>query len=710
MTTNQETIKTLQAATRALAGVCDGAQSHDGSGYNGVDTGFGKSLAAKDRWTPKMAVAAQKMLRKYSNQLLGFGIDLTALPQLELEALMADQPQKAPAQKLAGQVMLSSCGGYVEFYFPYNFEEKEYVKTVLHARFVNTAAKYWRLALRDVSIDALNAYAQRFGAVIDGKVLTAVQDWHTQSETAKTLSKSEDADISHLNLDGFNINLFPFQRGGVAYMAAKGKALNGDDMGLGKTFQGLGAVAAVGAKDRFIVICPATVKLQWAGEIAKAFGSTITTSVWGGKAGSEDVNCIVINYDNLQKHVAKLKLWGAKAIIFDECHYIKAETSQRTKAAHELAKGVQYLFPLSGTPMLQRPQELISPLRMLGYLDSHFGGWYQFATRYCQAYKRSIWVKGKYGSFQKTVWDLSGAANLEELNARLREVCMVRRTKDQVLTELPAKQRAQVVLEIDNRDEYQAAEDNLLDYVKACAAADAAFLETVKHLPEDERKEAIREHSADAAKRAEQAEQLVFIETAKQIAARGILKGTIEWVNDFLESGQKYVIFAVHQEIQKALLAAWPQAARIVAEDSHEERQKQKERFMQDPACNIIVCSLGAGGTGVDGLQTVASNVGFIEMGWTPAVHRQAEDRCHRIGQPSSVGVTYFVAKDTIAESIQQMLATKQAVCDSALDGAPQAANGSVFNELLDALLVYPRHKAKKRSRKAANAKPVLFS
>lgn len=716
MTTHQDTIRTLQQATKALAGVCDGARSDDGSGFNGVDASFGHSIAAKDRWTPKMVVAAQKMLRKYSNQLLGFGIDLRALPQLELEALMAEQPQQAPAAKLPGQVMLSSCGQYVEFYFAYNYEEKEYVKLTLKARFVNGQAKYWRLPLRDASIDALMEYGQRFGAVVDGKVLTAVQSWHAQSETAKTLSTAVDADISHLNLDGFNINLFPFQRGGVAYMAAKGKALNGDDMGLGKTYQGLGAVAAVGAKDRFIVVCPATVKIQWQQEVAKAFGSAVTSSIWEGigkNPGSSDVNCIVINWDILAKHAAKLKEFRPKAIIFDECHYMKNEyKTARTDAAKEIAKGVPYLFPLSGTPMTNRPEELISILRMMGYLDTHFGGWYAFVSRYCQAHKKIIWVRDKRTGrkYQKSIWDTSGAANLQELNAKLRECCMVRRKKTEVLTELPPKQRAQVVLEIDNREEYEAAEANLLDYVRACAAADAAFLETIKHLPEDERKEAIREHQSDAAKRAEQAEQLVFMETASQIAARGILAGTIDWVNNFLETGEKYVIFAIHQEIQRALLKAWPQAARIVSEDSHEERQRQKERFMQDPACNVIVCSLGAGGTGVDGLQHAASNVGFVEFGWTPAVMLQAEDRLNRIGQPSSVGVTYFVAKDTIAETKQQMLAKKQADCDSALDGAPEVANGSVFNELLDALLVYPTRKRRKARKGAANAKQVLFS
>lgn len=693
-------IKTLQLAVTTLAGCCDGARTEDGAGFNKLDADFGRSLARQTKWTPKQAVAAQKMLRKYIGQLGLRGIDLSGLPALDLDTLMKQTPAEP---KIRSQVMLSSDGKFVEFYFQYNTTEKDFIKQHLRARFQNTERKYWRMALTEADAEAIRYYAAEFGADVAPEIYERLDARAAVAGTRTELSTATDASLDDYDLSGLHIELYPFQRAGVKYALEKRRVLIADDMGLGKTFQALAVIAAA-RLEKFIVVCPASVKINWQRSVAQALGADVTTSVWDGKGGRSDVRCIIINYDNLRKRASELRAFGADCLVVDECHYIKSAKAQRTTALHAIADGIPYVVALTGTPIMNRPDELVSPLQLLGQLDE-FGGWYPFVSRYCKAYKRTIWVKGRNGAFQKTIWDTSGAANLQELNDRLRATCMVRRRKVDVLTELPAKQRAQVVFEIDNRKEYEDAENNLIDYLKACAAEDDAFLETVKHLPKDEQQRRVREYQAEATKAAERAEQLVFIETAKQIAVRGKLAAAKTWIADFLETGEKLVVFAVHRSAQSELLAEYPGAARIVAEDSAEERQRNIDRFRKDDTCRLMVSSLGAGGTGVDGLQEVCSNVAFLELGWTPAGHLQAEDRCHRIGQNDQMTAWYLLAERTIEEDIQAMLATKQAVCDSALDGAPEQAEGSVFNDLLDAMKLKTPAAGRKANRRQRAAK-----
>jgi SWI/SNF-related matrix-associated actin-dependent regulator of chromatin subfamily A-like protein 1 len=337
---------------------------------------------------------------------------------------------------------------------------------------------------------------------------------------------------------------------------------------------------------------------------------------------------------------------------------------------------------LTGTPIMNRPSELTSLLEILGHLNS-FGGWFPFVQRYCGAFQRRIPRKTAKGVIWMKVWDVSGARHLTELNQRLTDTCLIRRMKKDVLKELPSKFRCRVVFPIDNRPEYDRAKANLAAYCAAAAVSNKAFIELCKTLPVDKRKQAIEERKIEAAGSAERAEQLVLIETLKQITTRGKMAGIIEWVENFLETDQKLVVFAMHIEAQESLYRRFKGAARIVASDSHLVRQSNIDKFIKDAGCRLLVCSLLAGGTGVDGLQEVCNNVAFIELPWTPAQALQAEDRVQRIGQTDQVTAWYLLAENTIEEEIQAMLAAKQAVCDSVLDGS-EVRDGSIFNELID--------------------------
>lgn len=420
-----------------------------------------------------------------------------------------------------------------------------------------------------------------------------------------------------------------------------------------------------------VVVCPSVVKTSWARHVKEWLPGCSVNILEGTRPNAQGnslwADVTILNYDILPAWVQELRAAGPiKAVIFDESHYVKNHKAKRTEAAKALVKGVRVRLLLTGTPVLNRPQELLSQLGVMGRLDD-LGGFWEFAKRYCQAQKT------QWG------WDMSGAANLEELNERLRSTCFVRRRKSEVLAELPDKRRATVTVELDNRKEYDAAEADVVGWIGLCAARDEEFLESIKLFSEEDKKRAIRAQRATAEARAEQAEQLVRIEALKQLAVKGKMEAVKEWLKNFLETGEKLVLFAHHREVVKTLAAEFD-CPSIIGDDDAESRQEAIDRFQDDPDTPLIVLSMKAGGIGIT--LTAASNVAFIELGWTPADHDQAEDRCHRIGQKNSVTAWYLTAERTIDEEIETLLNKKRSVVTAATEGG-EAEQTSILKDLV---------------------------
>lgn len=499
----------------------------------------------------------------------------------------------------------------------------------------------------------------------------AVESQQAQADLNREASRAEDADLSAVGIDlnGFGVTPFPFQRAGIEYAVRNKRVLIGDEPGLGKTIQALGTIHALKSFPA-LVVCPASLKRNWERETARALpGKSI--SIWNGKEGAT-ADVVIINYDNLKKQSEKLTGLNFQTVVFDESHYLKNHAAQRTEAAKTLAKNSPVRICLTGTPVLNRPQELLSQLGLLGRLDD-MGGFWEFAKRYCNAHKT------RFG------WDFSGAANLTELNDKLRASCMVRRQKSQVLTELPAKQIARLAIELSNRKEYDRAERELIEWLRDRAASDAEFLKSIAHLEPQKQAQAKWSRSEEAANKAAQAEQLVRIEALKQLSAKGKLEAAKDWISSFLETGEKLVLFASHIEIQKTIAAEFPGCAMIFSEHSGDERQAAVDRFQNDPKCNLIVCSLGAAAEGIT--LTAASNVAFIEIGWNPGKMDQATDRVHRIGQTNQVTAWYLLGERTIDEEIAALIDVKRAVVDAATDGREDTSEFSIMNQLVQELL-----------------------
>jgi hypothetical protein len=449
---------------------------------------------------------------------------------------------------------------------------------------------------------------------------------HDRATETVELSYADDAELDGLELGGV---LHPFQRAGVRYALARRRTFIADEQGLGKTVQ---ALATIEADDAFptVVVCPASMKLVWEREsrhwlpnrrVAVLDGRTEAT--WTEETLGAEI--VVLNYDILDWHAEMLMSLEPRALILDESHYVKNPRAARTKAALELSGQLPddaLRLALTGTPILNRAEELVSQLRVIGRLKD-FGSGARLTRRFRAA-----------GSDDRLHWNL-------------RAHCYVRRTKAQVLPQLPAKRHDTVPVLLSNEHEYRLAERDVI-----------AWLQT---LPLD-----LRTIDAKVAA-ALRAEQLVRLNNLRQLAASGKLPTALAWIGDFLESGEPLVVFAEHIATQKAVLERFPKALHILGGDSSQARQRAVDGFQAEDGPQLIVCSLKAASQGIT--LTRASNVAFLELDWTPARHDQAEDRLHRIGQDSAVTAWYLLAPDTIDETMAELLERKRSLIDAVTDG-----------------------------------------
>jgi hypothetical protein len=472
------------------------------------------------------------------------------------------------------------------------------------------------------------------------------------------------------------MRLMPYQRAGVRYALSVRRALIGDAMGLGKTLQALAATAVDNAFP-VVIVAKNTLKFNWRAEITKFFPGWNVEVVSGTKrAALPAADAYIVNYDILADRAEDLIAVGPKALVVDESHYIKNSGTQskpvrRTQAALELAKVVRdtkgLVLLLSGTPVVNRPIELINQLKALGCLNA-FGGTSGFKRRYCGA---------SYNAFGATY---NGSSNEVELHELLRQTCMIRRKKQDVLTELPDRRHAEVWLELSDKaiGKYREVEADVVGFLamRARELAEAAG--------EDGDAAAWQ-----AAIRAEAAMHLVRIAALKRAAMQAKLTMALEWIDDFLaeDDGSKIILFAEHIEAVETLAERYADngAVKVRGGVKPEDRQRAVDAFQNNPATRVFVANFEAGKEGLT--LTAASDVAFLQLGWTPGGHDQAIDRAYgRVNDPHGATGWYLMAADTIDADIWELLAEKRAVVDAVVDGdiaEDPSSGGSVLGDLV---------------------------
>ncbi len=518
--------------------------------------------------------------------------------------------------------------------FPYEEETLHNVRKLPERKW-HSDGKYWTCL---ISKDAINSLV-KWGFKLDADL-----------ELIHSMGDIDIEGVESVQVPGFKKELYAFQEKGVGFLEAKdGRGLLGDEMGLGKTIQALAYLQLHPDKAPIIIVCPSSLKLNWAREIKDCLSDDRQVEILSGTK-PHDIFCLdilIINYDILQYWMTCLKDLNPKVIITDEAHYYKSNTAKRTKAVKRLAKGVPHFIALTGTPIINRPIEIYNAVNIIE--PTVFPSYWEFAKKYCGA---------KHNGFG---WDFSGATNTGELHEKLAKSIMIRRKKSEVLKDLPDKVKSFIPFELDNWKEYVSAEVNFKQYIT-----------NVK--------------GEKAAEKASNAEILVQIEVLKQIAIKGKMKAVIEWIENFIDIEGKLVVFAIHKEVINTLMAKFGDiAVKIDGSVNNIQRDKNVRRFQEDDKIRLFVGNIQAAGIGLT--LTASSNVAFIELPWAPGLLVQAEDRVHRIGQVESVNIYFLLAQKTIDEKIAMMLDNKTKVLDAVLDGKVTEQD-SLLTEIMNKYLL----------------------
>lgn len=483
-------------------------------------------------------------------------------------------------------------------------------------------------------LDQFSYYVKHFEPVVWGEQAPTKSD----EDIAFTLPEMPELEDHH----GLKIEPYPYQLQGIARGLQLKRFINGDDMGLGKTLEAIATINKAGAFP-CLVICPNVVKINWQREWAKFTDKkamVLTDNVkdsypffW--QTGMNQV--FIVNYESLKKYfvrkITKAEKWTLKDVIFrneinmfksviiDESHKVKSTSTQQSKFCKGIAQGKEYIILLTGTPVVNKPNDLVCQLGIMDRMND-FGGWKYFVTRYCSG--------------------PNGASNLKELNFMLWKNCFFRREKSKVLTQLPDKVRQVMSCDITNRKEYQDAERDLIEYLKKYKEADDEKIQ--KSL---------------------KGEVMVRIGILKDITARGKLKEVVDFVKDFRENGKKIILFCNLHEIVDRLLVAFPSAVCVTGRQNMEEKQASVDAFQKNPKTDVIICSIKAASAGIT--LTAASDVAFIELPWTYADCDQAESRAHRIGQKDSVNCYYLLGRRTIDQKLYRIIEEKKHISNAIL-------------------------------------------
>lgn len=330
---------------------------------------------------------------------------------------------------------------------------------------------------------------------------------------------------------------------------------------------------------------------------------------------------------------------GFRLLVGDEVQAIGNPESQRAVAFKELSKIIPHCIGMSGTPAMSKPMQFWTLLSIVE--PSMFKNFYMFKQRYCDPQNDGYGVK------------YNGASNIEELHELLVR-CMLRRTKGEVMKDLPPKVMEVVPLEVET------------------SAMDAYY---------EEERAAFSDDTAKGEKESARNKVAHLLRTAYALKEKSML----QWIEDFLESGKKLLLFAWHRSVVEVLydtLKAYNPAL-IYGGMSTNEREEARKKFIENPKCKVIVANIQAGGVGIDGFQDVCSDVAFAEFSHTPNFHRQAEDRLHRSGQHNSVTSYYLVAPGTVDMDAIEILDARAKMLDGVLDGK-ETATTDLLTEVLE--------------------------
>jgi SWI/SNF-related matrix-associated actin-dependent regulator 1 of chromatin subfamily A len=485
-------------------------------------------------------------------------------------------------------------------------------------------------------VEQLDAFMAAHGVAVDGAAASVLRELRAEHDEALAeirASRTTTGEPIASTAAVLGGELAPVQWGAVRYALRARRTFLADEQGLGKTVE---ALATIEADDAYptVVVCPASLKLNWEREIGRWLPHRTVAIIHGRAPVPPTAEITILNYEIVASHRETLARMRPRALVVDESHLCKNPQAKRTQAVRRLAEGVApdgLRLALTGTPVLNHAEELISQLRVIGRLED-FGSGARFSRQF------------------------RGQLSEERLHWHLRRRCFVRRLKSEVLPQLPAKRQVVVPVALSNEREYRLAENDVIEWLR--------------QQPMD-----LRELNARIAATL-RAERLAQLTALQRLAARGKLHAALAWIHDFLASGEPLVVFCRHLEIQDAVLERFPDALHLLGRDALADREAAVQAFQDPEGPQLIVGATRVAAQGIT--LTRASNVAFLELEWTPAIHDQAEDRCHRIGQRDAVTAWYLLAAETIDETMARLIQRKRGLIAAVTDGRVLDGDGLV--------------------------------
>lgn len=411
------------------------------------------------------------------------------------------------------------------------------------------------------------------------------------------------------------MQLRKYQQEGVSrlieFTAQRGAALLADEPGLGKTIQVIEFINRM-KSDFVLIVCPASLRINWWQELETWLVNTFQSIE-------------VLSYEEVVAGRPREKHYDL--IVFDEAHYLKNPSAKRTKSC--LALSADYRLFLTGTPVVNRPMDMFPILKTCGLKLNKT----DFGKRYCAGKLTVI----RWRPTKKYAWDFTGASNIEELNEALRRSIMVRRTKKDVLSELPKKIRQ--VVELD---------DTLPESEALKTAVDNMF-----------------KGFTNAAANIKELRSIAFTELsqARLDIARAKLPHVLRFAEDLLEEENKLVIFAYHREIVDAIAEHFSLTSVKLYGGMSDKRKDDAVQAFQNGTARVFVGQITAAGTGLT--LTAAHTMLFAELDWVPGNIIQCEDRCHRFGQSEPVRVFHLTCRDSVDARMVKALVEKQKVIEA---------------------------------------------
>jgi SWI/SNF-related matrix-associated actin-dependent regulator 1 of chromatin subfamily A len=430
-----------------------------------------------------------------------------------------------------------------------------------------------------------------------------------------------------------------YQKEGIIQLLKNDKYILAFDPGCGKSL--CGVIGGLESKsERILIVCPATLKLNWKHEIMfydNEKNITVIKDKWNINKWT------IINYDKLEKFKKQIMESNFDLIISDESHYLKNKSTKRSKIFDQIQLTVKKVWLLTGTPITNKPIDIFNLLRIVEHPIT--SNWVSFIKSYCNG--KRMMVRGRW------IYDANGASNLDELNRRI-QTTMLRKRRIDVLSELPDKVIKPIYLEIDEKG-YNSAIERYIEWKKSQGKTVSAN------------------------------NKLVQLSVLRKYVAEEKIKHTQELIDEILENGEKVVIFTCYTEVLNQIFEKYKDVAvKINGETKTEDRQLAVERFQTDDTVKVFVGNIIAAGVGIT--LTQSRIVIFNDLDWTPANMRQAEDRVMRIGQNRNVVIYYPLFDSTIDTIVYKILNKKKEIIEMTVDGKLESFTSEIIRDFEESL------------------------